>query len=271
MTVDYIRQFNKTLENLDYGRRPVEKFRDFCTMAALSFAQPFYRSEELEKEYMQVSGRYKPEQLTEFAKLIAIVVNALEENPDQDFLGTCFMQNEMGNEYRGQFFTPYSVCKMMAEINYGRDFVNNPQGYVTVCEPCSGAGALIIALRNTVIKQGLNPSTCMLVTATDIDEICFKMSYIQFSLLAIPAVVIHGNTLAVQEFRSLYTPAYFYENWPERIKTGMALEKLRAIFFEDSFNNTTPMVQDKPEPEKEIIIQKNITEEVKELKQLSLF
>ena len=35
---------------------------------------------------------------------------------EQDFLGELFMALDMGNEWRGQFFTPYSVCSLMAAI-----------------------------------------------------------------------------------------------------------------------------------------------------------
>lgn len=41
----------------------------------------------------------------------------LERNPDQDFLGKMFMQLELGNHWKGQFFTSYNVCHLMAEMN----------------------------------------------------------------------------------------------------------------------------------------------------------
>lgn len=47
------------------------------------------------------------------AKMLAIVVMALENNPEQDFLGAMYMQLNLGSHWHGQFFTPYSVCRMM--------------------------------------------------------------------------------------------------------------------------------------------------------------
>lgn len=41
---------------------------------------------------------------------------ALEKNPEQDFLGSIFMSLNLGNEHNGQFFTPYHVCELMAEV-----------------------------------------------------------------------------------------------------------------------------------------------------------
>lgn len=254
---DYKKEFIKTIDNLDYSRRPVEKFRDFVTVASISLAQPFYRAEKLEKQYMEIVGKYTHEQGQEFPKLLGLVVEALEENPEQDFLGTVFMNQDMGNDYRGQFFTPYHVCKMMSNVTMGstkEDFINAmyPKGYFTACEPCSGAGAMIIALRNTIIHAGLNPAECMLVTATDIDEICFYMAYLQFSLLNIPAVVVHGNTLTLEEYKSLYTPAYFLFNWQQKIKTGEAMAGMMKVLNQVSQES----IKEIPEEVIEIIEEK---------------
>ena len=42
--------------------------------------------------------------------------------------------------------------------------------------------------------------------AQDIDIRCVWMAYIQLSLYGIPAVVIHGDTLAMKEWSRWYTP-----------------------------------------------------------------
>lgn len=51
------------------------------------------------------------------AEMLGLITMVLEENPEQDFLGSMFMRLELGNHWKGQFFTPYSVCKVMAEMN----------------------------------------------------------------------------------------------------------------------------------------------------------
>ena len=84
-----------------------------CTLAnSVNKTLPAYA--EREKEYTEcierLGGVEKP------AKCFAIVVEALERNPDQDFLGRLYMSLELGNHWKGQFFTPYDVCRCMAEI-----------------------------------------------------------------------------------------------------------------------------------------------------------
>lgn len=248
---DKTTEFNKIMQSLDYSKSRIQIFSDFLTLSAYSIAQPFYRSPELEEKYLAVAKNYKVEQLNLFAKMLAIVVDALEEEP-QDFLGTCFMANDMGSEYKGQFFTPYHVSKFMAEITLGnvKELVQT-QGYITISEPCSGAGSMIIACREVFIQQGCNPSTQMFVEAVDIDDLCFKMSYIQLSLLGIPARVIRGNTLSMEYFETLYTPVYFLNGWHYKLNQQKETE-----VSEETKNENTLVIE---------------TMQANRLEQLSLF
>ena len=56
-------------------------------------------------------------------------------------------------------------------------------------------------------RHKIDYQTKMLAVATDIDLKCVHMAYIQLSLYGIPAVVIHGNTLTVEEWAYWFTPA----------------------------------------------------------------
>ena len=252
--INYSTKFIKTLEKIEQGKRNYEVFADFCNIAAISLFQPFIKNEKLENEYLTVINRYKKDKTHYFAELLAITVNALEENPNQDFLGTIYMSELMGNSSAGQFFTPYPVCELMAQVTYGDNFKDN-QEYITVSEPCIGAGGIIIALRNVIIKKGLNPARVMFVNAIDIDFTCFNMAYIQLSLLGIPAVLNNGNTLSLEFYRTYYTPVYFLKNWFIKLQ-----KKVKII---ETDNNTKQEIINRKE---EIIISKPGN-----LKQLSLF
>lgn len=58
--------------------------------------------------------------------------------------------------------------------------------------------------------------------AQDIDIRCVWMAYIQLCLYQIPAVVIHGNTLTLEEWSRWYTPYAFsvLSNTTEKEATG---------------------------------------------------
>lgn len=194
--MDYIKEFTSTLEALDRSKNISTVFLDFLTLSMCSLAQPFYRSQNLEQRYKNTICNYTKEQAEEFSKLLALLISALEEK-HQDFLGQVFSANNFGNARKGQFFTPYHVSKLMAQINF-TDIENQlaENNFVTLAEPCCGSGGIIIAFAEILKEQGYNYQHQLFVEAIDIDETCFKMAYIQLSILGIPARVMLGDTLA---------------------------------------------------------------------------
>ena len=107
------------------------------------------------------------------------------------------MSLNLGNHWKGQFFTPYNVCRMMAEMNFG-DGVQaevERKGYISVCDPCVGAGAMLIAAANAMGRAKLNYQTNAVFVGQDIDRIVAMMAYIQISLIGCPGYIIIGNSL----------------------------------------------------------------------------
>ncbi len=116
----------------------------------------------------------------------------------------------LGNAKKGQFFTPYNVSKLMAEINIIE--IENQlaeRDFITLSEPCSGSGGIIIAFAESLKEKGYNYQHQLFVEAIDIDELCFMMTYIQLALYGIPARVVLGDTLSLKYQKKLYTPMYF--------------------------------------------------------------
>ena len=178
-------------------------FSDFLAMAALSISNSMDKRQfdQREAEYMQIVGRYTKAEANLMAHCLAHVVMGLEEG-HQDFLGSLFMALELGNAWAGQFFTPYEVSLMMAKMQLAGDEPKRiiaERGFITVNDPCTGGGAMLIAAAHALLDEGLNPSQHMHVTAQDIDIKAVHMTYIQLSLLGVPAVVVHGNSLAVEQ------------------------------------------------------------------------
>jgi type I restriction-modification system DNA methylase subunit len=248
--VDYLKEFNNILRDLDHSQNTVTKFSDFLTLIAYSIAQPFYNSQEIEEKYMNTAKKYSKEQLNQVAKMLSIVVSALEDKM-HDFLGEVFTTNDMGSNYKGQFFTPYHVSKMMAEIQL-TDIDNfKDKEIIKVSEPCSGAGGMIIAFAESLKEKGINYQEKVYVEAIDIDDLCYKMTYIQLSLLGIPAKVIKGNTLSLEFQEALYTPLFFMKNIKSKLNK----------------NNSVIEIPIKQEIKEEIKKENKVTE----ISQLSLF
>ncbi|AIN62209.1 MULTISPECIES: N-6 DNA methylase [Providencia] len=199
---EFIQLFNQTAR---YHSR-VEVFRDFIHVAAISLENSVKQCPELEQTYFNVIARYERADLDAFAKLLALCVNALDQQAT-DFLGTVFMSLELGEGAWGQFFTPFHVSQLMSDLIIGDcGAIIEQNGYISVCEPTCGAGGMVIACANAVLQQGYNSQTQMIAVCTDIDEVAARMCYIQLALLGIPAIVNIGNSLTLDVRQTLYTP-----------------------------------------------------------------
>ena len=210
-----------------------ELWQDWITMSAISIANVFdgpFRKER-EEIYRSRAGRYSAAELKAFADLLFELVADMERDPDQDFLGELFMALDLGNEWRGQFFTPYDVCRMMATVSITDDLNAkvNSQGWVSVNDPACGAGALLLAFANECRRRGINFQTSVLFVAQDVDFLAGMMCYVQLSLLGCPGYVVIGNSLTEpstsQDARGLlpaggsnvwFTPMYYSNAWAWR-------------------------------------------------------
>ncbi len=216
--MDYIKEFISKLETLDRSKNIAEVFNDFTTLSLCSLSQPFYRSRNIELRYNNTICKYTKEQAEEFSKLLAFLISGLEEK-HQDFLGQIYSNLNLGNSKKGQFFTPYSISRMMAEINFTdlKSEIDN-KGFITLLEPGCGSGGMIIAYAETMKNKGYNYQHKLYAEAVDIDEICFKMTYIQLSLLGIPARVLRGDSLKMMYYEVFYTPFYFLSNFKYKLQ-----------------------------------------------------
>lgn len=228
---EYEKEFEKIFDKMTYNRQKWEVWADLMTMMATAISNALdpdcARKRKREKEYMDCAKRCGGVELP--ARAFAVVVEALEANPDQDFLGSLYMRFELGSHWHGQFFTPYSLCHLMADIQMD-DLKGkiDREGWVSVCDPCIGGGAMMIAAASKAKIMGVDYQRSMLFVGQDIDRIAGMMAYIQMSLLGMPGYIVIANTLSSpltgdvliptekegQEF--WYTPFFFRDEWSMR-------------------------------------------------------
>lgn len=181
-----------------------------------------------EQSYLAVAKKYNKEELSLFAKLFADTTMALEENAAQDFLGDIYMDMNFGGDH-GQFFTPWSVAELMADIMTDSNTMRTQlaqNGYISVNDCACGAGCMLLAFANSCkTRYNINYQQSVLFVAQDIDPVVAKMCYIQLSLLGCPGYVIVGNSLtepptgdvlhpSVRDPNNLwYTPLYYMRLW----------------------------------------------------------
>lgn len=230
-----------------YRHNRGQVWSDFMMMAAIAISNTVDKSnaEEREALYLQLTRKYNDKELACFTQMFAEIVNGMEDNPNQDFLGELFMTLELSNDFAGQFFTPYDICKAMAHMTAQKDSLAaqiERQGWISVNDPACGAGALLVAFANWCQECGINYQTSVLFVAQDIDYTVACMCYIQLSLLGCPGYVVVDNTLTKPstslDDRGLipkpgpnvwYTPFYFRDVWHWR-RTWWQVDRL---FFRD--------------------------------------
>lgn len=218
----------KLMKQASYGHTMYDVFRDFCELSAiaLSNAVDWPQRDEREATYLRTMKKYDAATVALFPKMMGCVIEELEAGMD-DVLGKTYMELEISNKHTGQFFTPYSLCKMIAGVSIDDTLKAQvaERGFITVNEPACGGGAMVIAFADEFRKAGLNPQTQMHVTAQDVDPRSAHMTYIQLSLLHIPAVVLVGNTLTLEVSSHWYTPAHIMGGW----KRKLAVRDHRAL------------------------------------------
>jgi len=224
------REFMKTFKKLTAGRwRSWDIWTDFLTMAAcaISNAVDKIHYDKREELYLRTIKKYRKEEQILFPELFAYVVMALEENPEQDFLGDLYTELGLNSKEHRQIFTPYHVCHFMAQITFD-DLVTqvDEKGVIEIHDCCCGAGATLIAAANVakskLEKADRNFQNHILVTGQDIDYVATMMCYIQLSLLGVAGYFKVGNALTEpmtddDNFDNYwFTPMYYFPVWHYR-------------------------------------------------------
>jgi type I restriction-modification system DNA methylase subunit len=224
-TQNHQKELVKMITDLSYRHSQWQVFADFVEMAAISVsnAVDFTQREPREARYMEVIKRYKPDEIAQFPLMMSKLVLALEDEPD-DVLGRTFHDLELHNKWSGQYFTPYPLCRMMAKMTLSDDIEARiaERGFVTVQEPAAGSGAMVIAVAHEMLDAKISYQQHLHVTAVDVDPKCVHMAFLQFSLLHIPATIIHGNSLSLEEYGHWYTPAHIMDGWRWKLRRAPA-------------------------------------------------
>lgn len=209
----FISLFNQTAP---YHHRH-KVFEDFISCSVIALENRLCFSEKRESKYLRIIGGYEKPDIARMAQLLAHVINGLQSG-FCDFLGNIFMLLELGDKYHNQFFTPWNVARMMAQLHLGDvKAAFNEKPFITLCEPACGAGCMILAFADVLNQAGYAAHRHLWVSATDIDPIVAGMAYIQLSLCGVAGEVVIGNSLYDERRRVLLTPGHYLGGWPVRL------------------------------------------------------
>lgn len=200
---------------------------DFVTCFAIAIHNAVTKDEELENKYLQIINQYEEKDRYQFTKMAGLLTEAFEQNGFGDLLGEIYMALEIGSKNLGQFFTPYSLSKLCAQLTLDKKLIESKR-YITASEPACGSGGMIVALADAMYSEGYNPQQQLVANCVDVDQTAAMMCYIQLSLYGIPARVTIGNTLTMKFSRTMLTPMYYLGRWSvkETLKQSSPLLEL---------------------------------------------
>jgi len=183
-----------------------------------------FRPDDLAKneaEYMRIVKRcrHPSDTMTDLASMLGACTLALEASPI-DFIGPVFGEFASSGEL-GQFFTPYHVSKMMADMIIGdadKMLAESGRGFLTLQEPACGVGGMALAACEVLRDRGFDLARQVHWTMIDIDYTATCAAYIQMNLCGASADVFHGNTLSLNTWLS--TPTLAAIMHPKRVSGG---------------------------------------------------
>ena len=206
--MDEKKEIIKRIERIAGKYSAYEVFSDWirCCALAISNSTTLIRLrgkiwEDREKAYMETISRYTSKEAELFPEMLALLTMALEKDME-DVLGEIYMSSGMGSKAAGQFFTPYHLSELCAELTVAEQ---DSTGIYRINEPSCGGGGMIIAKAKSLKNQGINYQRKMQVVAQDLDWKGVYMCYLQLSLLGIPAICVQGDTLT-EPYKKGYPP-----------------------------------------------------------------
>jgi type I restriction-modification system DNA methylase subunit len=218
-TRDYLSSLEQSIRQLSYSQHLFTTFRHFVELSAIAFSNvgdPINKATR-EEQYLSIAKQYKPEEFQKFPPLLGMLVECLEQEPS-DVLGVLYHRLELHNEQSGQFFTPYPLCQAMAMmLMHDAKHLLEEQEFIRAHEPCVGSGAMVIALAQALREEGINYQQCLHVTAIDLDILAVHMAYVHCTLLHIPAIIVHGDTLRAKTYSVWRTFAHVMGFWDVKL------------------------------------------------------
>ena len=211
----------KRIKSATYRVDTSQLIADVFECGAISIANTVAipQDQEREERYKQIMEKYEPAErqlLCEiFGMIYALLSSVVYDNGVfKDYLGDLFMRCNQGNNSTGQFFTPYHISQFMAKATIGDEVITKAEndGILTVCDPCCGAGGLMLAALDVLKNDyNINYARNCFIECSDIDIRCVHMTYLQLSLAGVPAIIKHQNSLSRELWSVWKTPAFVFQ------------------------------------------------------------
>ena len=230
-------QLLKTLDEAAHrgGISRGQTFDDFLHMTVCALA-----GGQMEDQYLAVvkkhtEGAKGRRSCDSLARLFGQLVDRMEQTR-QDILGDLF-QGAITYGEAGQYLTPDSICKLMAQVTVNGNEVEH-KSHRTVCDPCSGSGRMLLAVAD------IQPHWEFV--GQDVDVRCVRMTAINLALRNLYGYAVWGNSLTMEQ-KVIYRTGFNLRGFIREISIEECPEPLRQIAAEPP-----PSPIDAPETDKAI-------------------
>lgn len=221
------REFQKAFERLEYRHSCADVWRDFIVIFAcqISLTTECEQNEQRREMMEAARKRYTADELATIEAMIDITKKEMMLHPDQDFLGQMYMDLCLGKTGCAQYFTPYHISRLMAEMTVGMKEKEGESSdtFLPVVDNACGSGVMLIAYANAYRKRINDPDKKILYVGQDIDSTVALMCFIQLSLLDCPGYVGIGDALKkrpeeIEDDNLWLTPCCYNEGYIEFIQ-----------------------------------------------------
>lgn len=149
-----------------------------------------YALQRDDPHYLEIVNKYKNPEIDYFCKAFALLLIEMQNTSD-DVLGQLYMQWNINNKCRGQFFTPKHIASMMAQIL-------SPKG--RIFDPCCGSGIMLVEALKSMSEEDIMNSAFY---GQDIDLTCVKICTLNLLFFNVDGYVIWGDSL-LPECKKVY-------------------------------------------------------------------
>lgn len=198
-----------------------------------------YALQRDDPHYLEIVRKYKNDrpigerEIDYFCKAFALLQLEMQKTND-DVLGQIYMEWNMSNKFRGQFFTPKHVASMMATML-------NPKG--RVLDPCCGSGVMLVEAIKVIDNVTIDSSSFY---GQDIDITCVKMCALNLLFFNVNGYVIWGDSLLL-ECKKVYETRRSFLGGSIRELTGDALEAFIQSYIpavKETLKQANPMSEE---------------------------
>ncbi len=191
-------------------------FLAYCALLLSSRTDPVHTEQRL-RALKQLQEKYSDSEWQVFHQGLEALCSTVSQNTlagrFDDLFAKTYMQLGASSRALKQDFTPPDLARLISNITFHPGNTLPQKGFFDIGDHACGSGTLLLTAAESIAEKGFNPSAHLAVQAADLDIRCVHMAFLNLSLYGIPAVVIHGNALSLEEHDRWYTPAYLLGRW----------------------------------------------------------